>query len=257
MNNLVSVIVPCCNSEKYIAETLDSVRNQTYQQWECIVVDDGSTDRSADIVKNYVSKDSRFFYIRKENEGTAIARNTGIKASRGMYILPLDADDLIAPPYIEEAVRVLDEQPKVKVVYCNAEKFGRKKGKWMLPDFDFKLLLSQNLIFCSALYRRIDFDKTTGYNPNMPGMEDWDFWLSLLHENDVVVRLQPVYFFYRTHKISRNRIANRNIENIYRQLYLNHKDLYVDYIDNPIFLLKAYNKLKKKRFKLQIYKLLK
>jgi glycosyltransferase involved in cell wall biosynthesis len=249
MNSLVSIIVPCYNGEKFIVETLESVRNQTYNQWECIVVDDGSTDQSANIIKNYISIDSRFSYIYKNNEGVAIARNTGIKLSRGIYILPLDADDIIAPFYIEEAVRVLDERQEVQVVYCNAEKFGRKKGKWNLPDFDFKLLLSMNLIFCSAMYRREDFDKTRGYNPNMPGMEDWDFWLSLLNEKSVVVKLQSTCFFYRTHKKSRNRIANKNLENIYRQLYQNHKELYTDYIDNPIFVLKEYNKLKKKMFK--------
>jgi glycosyltransferase involved in cell wall biosynthesis len=249
MENLTSVIIPCFNGERFIIDTLNSVCKQTYQNWECIIVDDGSTDNSASIIHNYISGDNRFLYLYKENQGTAIARNAGIKASRGTYLLPLDADDLIAPQYIEEAIRVLDERPEVKVVYCNAEKFGRKKGKWDLPDFNFKLLLSMNLIFCSALYRRKDYDISVGYNPNMPGMEDWDFWLGFLKENDVVVRLQPTYFFYRTHKVSRNRMAVKNIEQIHKQLYLNHKELYVDYIDNPIQVLKIYNKYKKRLLK--------
>jgi len=248
MNRLVSIIVPCYNAEKFIAETLDSVLNQTYENWECVIVDDGSTDRSSEIMRQYQNKDSRFKCIFGENKGVATARNTAIAASSGCYILPLDADDLIAPKYIEDAVKVLDERPDVKLVYCNAEKFGRKKEKWKLPDYDFNLLLSENMIFCSALYRRADFDQTSGYNPNMNmGYEDWDFWLCLLQENDVVVKLEPTYFFYRTHKKSRNRTVAKNLENMYKQLYLNHKNLYVDYIDNPIFVLKEYEKLKKKR----------
>ncbi|GHV10395.1 glycosyl transferase [Bacteroidia bacterium] len=248
MKNLVSIIIPCYNGEKFIAETLDSVRRQTYTQWECIIMDDGSTDHSAAIVKEYANQDHRFTYLIQNNQGVAIARNTAIKASHGIYILPLDADDLIDPHYIDEAVKVLDSQPEVKVVYCNAEKFGRKKGKWELPDYDFNLLLSRNLIFCSALFRRTDFDKTIGYNPNMSGMEDWDFWLSFLNKDDVVIRLPQTYLFYRTHRVSRNRQAMKQLEQIHQQIYLNHKELYINYIDNPIQVLKDYNKWKKKWF---------
>ncbi len=234
MKNLVSIIVPAYNSAAFLAETLDSVLAQSYAEWECVVVDDGSTDATAAVAEEYARRDGRIVLIRQSNQGVAAARNRGIGASHGKYILPLDADDVIAPPYVAEAVAELDSRPGVRVVYCNAEKFGRKKGLWPLPEFDYKLLLSQNLIFCSAMYRRSDYDLTPGYDPCMPGMEDWDFWLSLIHEGDTVVRLAGVYFFYRTHKMSRNRMANRNIENIYRQIYLNHRELYTGYIDNPI-----------------------
>ena len=229
----------------FVAETLDSVIKQSYQNWECVIVDDGSTDSSAAIVKSYCEKDSRIAYLYQNNQGVAVARNHAIASSRGSLILPLDADDIIAPPYVEKAAKILEEKPDVKVVYCLAEKFGRKKGPWKLDEFDFKNLLTQNQIFSSALYRRSDFDKTNGYNPDMVGMEDWDFWLSMLKTGGCVVRINEVLFYYRTHKLSRNKMAVSKIEQINRQIYENHKELYADFIDNPIQLVKEHARYKK------------
>ena len=100
----ISIVIPCYNGAKYIRETLDCLQNQTVDDWECIIVNDGSTDNSLEILREYAEKDSRYKYIDKENEGPSIARNTAIAASLGKYILPLDADDLIAPYYAEKAI---------------------------------------------------------------------------------------------------------------------------------------------------------
>ena len=100
----VSIIVPCYNQAAYLAETLDSVLDQTYQHWECVIVNDGSPDNAEEIANEYVAKDNRFKYLWEKNEGPSQARNFGILNSDGKYVLPLDADDLVAPTYVGRAV---------------------------------------------------------------------------------------------------------------------------------------------------------
>lgn len=102
---LVSIITPCYNGAKYIGETIDSVISQTYPDWEMIIVDDGSKDNSAQIVREYAEKDSRITLVQQENAGSAAARNNGIRRAEGQYIALLDADDLWHPDFLEKQDR--------------------------------------------------------------------------------------------------------------------------------------------------------
>lgn len=233
----VSIIIPTYNQESYIKETLDSVLAQSYENWECIVVDDGSNDNTQDIVLKYCEKDDRFRYLKQENQGPSAARNNGISNSSGEYILPLDSDDLIDKNYIKEAAEILSASPEIKVVYCLAEFFGDINASWELLEYEYDKMLFGNMIFCSAMYRRADYDKTEGYNSNMrDGFEDWDFWLSFIKKEDIVFRIPKVYFYYRIKNNSRNTNANDEgrVEKLYKQIYENHKELYGGII-NPIF----------------------
>ena len=223
----ISIIIPCYNAEEHLRETLDCLKKQTISDWECIVVNDGSKDNSLAIAKEFSTNDSRFRFIDKENEGPAIARNTAIATSSGKYILPLDADDLIAPTYAEKAVKYLEEHPKTKLVYCQCEFFGDKEGLWNLPNYNYNEFIYSNCIFCSCIYRRKDYDKTPGYNPNMKLMdEDWDFLLSLLGPDDEVYCIPEPLFFYRQHGITRNRSNRSETDKSHLQLMLNHPGLY-------------------------------
>ena len=108
---IISIVIPCYNQSLYMRETLNCVMEQTLSEWECIIVNDGSTDDTLIIAKEYTKKDKRFYVVDKPNGGLADARNAGIKASHGRYILPLDADDLIDPTYTEKGVKYLEDQP--------------------------------------------------------------------------------------------------------------------------------------------------
>lgn len=241
----VSVIVPCYNQAKYLPETLDSVLKQTYADWECIIVNDGSPDNTEEIAKNYCEKDIRFKYLYQENQGPAAARNNGIKESLGDYILPLDSDDIIQETYIEKAICHFINFPKTKLVYCRANKFGLKNESWNLSEYKYENLLWDNPIFCTAMYRRADYDKTNGYNSNLEyGLEDWDFFLSLLNENDIVHQINEVLFFYRIKEESRTTmlINERRIQESLVVLYGNHREKYEPYISNIIFLKKMAKK---------------
>lgn len=235
-NPLVSIIVPCYNQAAYLAETLDSVLAQTYTNWECVIVNDGSPDNTEEIANHYISKDKRFIYLNQENMGLAMARNNGIRKSKGIYILPLDSDDIIADTYIEKAVKVFSQNRDAKLVYCKAKLFGNVNEEWDLPNYKYEDLLWNNMIFCSALYSRKDFDNTVGYNPNMKGgYEDWDFWLTLLKPSDKVYRIEEVLFSYRRKDVSRStQILNDINQELLRQIYHNHPKVYEPYLQDII-----------------------
>lgn len=198
MNEIVSIIIPCYNQEKYLAETLDSVIAQTSESWECIIVNDGSTDNSEAIIDTYCAKDSRFTKLNQKNQGLSASRNNGIKIAKGTFILPLDGDDKIGSQYLELAKKEFAKKPQPKLVYCKAKFFGAKNEFWNLPKYNYEKLLFFNHIFCSAIFKKEDYLKTLGYDTNMNfGYEDWEFWIQLLRKDDIVIQLDSVQFFYR------------------------------------------------------------
>jgi glycosyltransferase involved in cell wall biosynthesis len=237
-NSVVSVIVPCYNQAQYLSECLGSVLNQTYENWECIIVNDGSLDNTEEVAKKWCTIDKRYKYINKENEGIVEARNSGILNSEGDYILPLDADDKIASSYLFEAIKCFEDKPQIKIVYALAEYFGEKSGNWELAPYKPEEILFYNMIYCSAIYRRSDYDKTRGYNKNMGGgLEDWDFWLSLLETGGEVFQLPQTLFYYRVKELSRTtNIDDKKQKLLYRQIYMNHPNLYAKYFSDPISL---------------------
>ena len=242
----VSIITPCFNREKFIAQTLDCIQKIQYSNWECIVVDDGSTDNSRKIIQEFVQKDDRFKYIYHTNRGISISKNTAVANSNGKYIFPLDSDDLISPDYIKEAVEIMENNPAVKIVYADCVFFGDRKKKWHLNDYTFNDLLISNCIHNSALFRRIDFDKCGGYYPGLVVNEDWDLWVNILKNGGEVVKIKKEYFFYRKH--AESTILKHLGENtdVLKFFYQRHKELYTDLLDNPLLLLYEHRKYKMK-----------
>lgn len=227
INPVVSIIVPCYNQGEFLSETLDSVLSQTLENWECVIVNDGSKDNSELVAKSYCTRDARFHYYHIENSGVSTARNVGISHSCGNFILPLDADDRISPNYLERAVNYLNDNPICKLVYCRARYFGTRSDEFLLPPYSYEELRYHNIIFCTAMYRRSDYLLTSGYNPNMKkGWEDWDFYLSLLSSEDYVHKINQVLFYYRIKEQSRNVIASTHVKELCSQIQLNHPDIY-------------------------------
>ncbi len=208
-NKTVSVIIPAFNADRFIAETVDSVMASTYAFVEVIIVNDGSTDNTAEVLSYIKQKYTEIKILEQTNSGVAVARNLAIRHATGKYILPLDADDLITPDYIQKAYDIISTDEEVKVVYSQAEFIGDKTGLWKLPTFRLELLARKNLIFVSGLYRKSDYEKTGGYCPEIKGPEDWDFWISMLKYGGKVVRIPEVCFYYRIHPGSK-RVAVRN-----------------------------------------------
>ena len=231
INNKVSIIVPCYKQAETLSETLDSILAQTYLDWECVIINDGSPDNTEEAAKPYLEKDSRFKYIKQENKGVCVARNTAIAASCGEYVLPLDADDRISSTYLEKAVDHFLHFPETKLVYGKAERFGIENGCWDLPEFDYEKFIWDNCVLNSSIFRRSDYNATIGYNANMVhGNEDWDFWLSLLKREDVVYRIDDVVCYYRVQEFSRTtELAKHHLRENLIQLCKNHPDIYDSY----------------------------
>lgn len=223
----VSVIIPCYNQGRYLDDAIASVLVQTYQNFEILVIDDGSTEpETMEILQDYQQPKTRI--IRTENQGVATARNLGIGQGQGTYILPLDADDKIADSYLEKAVTLLESNEQLGIVYCEAEYFGDRQGTWSLPEYKFPDILVDNMIFCSGLFRKSDWETVGGYNTNLIyGWEDHDFWLSLIELGREVYRIPEVLFFYRqkADSMSRSMTAEHYIYS-YTQLFYNHPQLY-------------------------------
>ncbi|MBQ3478260.1 MAG: glycosyltransferase family 2 protein [Clostridia bacterium] len=127
IDGLVSIITPCYNGGRFIADTIESVLGQTYAQWEMIVVDDGSADDTPQIAERYAARDSRIQLIRQQNAGTAHARNTGMKQAKGRYIALLDADDLWEPDFLEKQLAFMRKTGAVCV--CSAYRHIDENGR--------------------------------------------------------------------------------------------------------------------------------
>ena len=123
---LISVVIPAYNAGQFLDETLESVLSQTYENWECIIVNDGSTDNTESVAKKWCEKDSRFRLTNKENGGLSSARNWGIKESKAEYIAFLDADDILTSDSLEIRINTLLKE-NVDLVYSNAYRINYRE----------------------------------------------------------------------------------------------------------------------------------
>lgn len=245
-NTIVSIIVPCYNQAQYLDEALQSVLEQNYPNWECIIVNDGSPDHTFEVAQKWLYKDSRFQYIYKKNGGLSSARNLGISQAIGEFILPLDADDKIAVNYVSLAIEAFEKDSSLTIVYCKAEKFGDETGSWDLPSFSLFNLAHKNMIFCSAFFKKKDWELVGGYDINMIyGLEDWELWISILKNGGGVKCLDEVGFYYRIKSNSMVRQLNKEIRNqILEYLSIKHVDFFVRQLGSFMYLNSANEDLK-------------
>ncbi len=196
----VSIIIPCYNDGKYLQEAVASAKAQTHKNIEIIVVDDHSTSTYTIRELKRLQEDGlAVLQTPREKKGLPAARNTGIMAAGGKYILPLDADDKIAPTYIEKAVKILEQQPDVSVCGCLVTFFGLRSGLWKQPAYSFEALLLEDIkLVCSCLYRREHWKLVGGYDEKLVlGKEDMAFWIDLLKDGGKVEIIKEPLFYYR------------------------------------------------------------
>lgn len=210
----VSVVIPCFNHGEFLSEAVASVTSIDRDDVELIVVDDGSTDHLTRSEMDSLSV-SGIHVIRQSNKGLAAARNTGIRASSGKYILPLDADNRIRAAYLDHGIHILDAQPRTGVVYGDAQRIGIRNDRWQLRPFDPAELMQWNYIDACAIYRRTIWEQNGGYDGTMPmqGFEDWDFWLGALENGWGFSYVSEILFDYREAAVSMITDARR-LENV-------------------------------------------
>lgn len=263
MSTKVSLIVPCFNQAQYLEESLQSVLDQTYTNWECIIVNDGSPDKTEEVAKKWVAKDSRFYYLFQKNSGLSNARNSGITYATGEYILPLDADDKISSDYVLLALQSFQEDVSLKVVYCKAEKFGDIVGPWNLQLYSTKALALDNIIFSTAMFRKDSWISVGGYDNNMIyGLEDWEFWIAVLKKGGGVKCLDLVGFYYRIKSDSMvKQLDNDKRKYLFGYISIKHADFFVEQfgsfieLNNTIVNAKKENssKLKSKKYVIDVF----
>lgn len=243
---LVSVVIPCYNQGKYLNETVTSVLASIYRPLELILVNDGSTDNSPEIIQKLEANHPEIRSIDQPNSGVAKARNTGISAATGKYILPLDGDDLISEDYIQKAVDALEANPEVKVAYCKAVKFNESGQKsWKLKPFSRHQLAKDNMIFVAALFRKADGIVVGGFSEDMKmGREDWEFWIKMLKNGGEVVQLPIVGFFYRLTPSSKRKKTGTTQKKKERIDYLNgkHLDFFERELNGPLRIQRTWSK---------------
>lgn len=181
---LVSVITPTYNVELFIKQTIESVRAQTYENWELILVDDASTDTTVSILKKYTTQDPRIkLHVLKTNSGAAIARNTAIEKASGSFIAFLDADDLWMPEKLSKQVSFMQEK-NIQVCFSSYElmdESGKSLGKMVkaLPKVDFSKMLKSNYVGnLTGIYNAETLGKV--YMPDIRKRQDWALWLLLI-----------------------------------------------------------------------------
>jgi glycosyltransferase involved in cell wall biosynthesis len=192
---LVSVVVPTYNYGHFIAQTLESLRAQTYPNWECVVVDDGSSDDTRAVVARHAAEDARIKYLWQRNRRQGAAKNNGIRNSAGEYLQFLDADDLIEPLKLERQVEFLERHPEVGIVYGGVRFFltedagARLHSMWgddrpWMPGTsgegrEVLLALTRANIMAvnSPLVRRSVVDAVGLFDERLPPAEDWDYWI--------------------------------------------------------------------------------
>ncbi len=238
MSELVSIIVPCYKQAHFLKDSLQSVLDQTYKHWECIIVNDGSPDNTAIVAARWCQADNRFKYVAKPNGGLSSARNAGIAISNGIYILPLDADDVLHPEYLQRVVPELQQHPDVAIVSCYTKFFNKKPENSIFqlkPIGDnVTSLLFVNQLVATSLYRKTCWDQVGGYDESMTkGFEDWDFWINCTKQ-EWLYKIIPEYLFYyrkAKHSMLTSTIKNHS-EEVKRYLFVKHKELYIQFFEN-------------------------
>lgn len=220
---LVSIIITSYNKEKFIIESISSALNQSYQNIEIIIVDDASNDCSLKTILEFIKNESNCSLIcNSTNQGVVFSRNIGISNSKGKYILPLDGDDIIANNYIKIAVDYMESHESCGICYCEAVKFESSSSyeKWNLPECCLETMFLRNCIFCTALFRRSDYNRIGGYDSDFYfGFEDWNFWLKILELNRSTYKIPQILFYYRKGTNERSNIANKNLKKAMQLIY--------------------------------------
>ncbi|HWP59942.1 MAG TPA: glycosyltransferase [Candidatus Acidoferrales bacterium] len=177
----VSVIIPCYNLGRYLPEAVESVLAQTFQDFEVIIVDDGSTDEYTRWLMSHFER-PKTRIVRQANRGLAAARNAGIRQSRGRYLCCLDPDDRLRPKFFSQAVAILDEHADVGLVSGHFSMFDERDDVFRYDACGFPDLLVFNQVIEPAMFRRSGWEKAGGYCETFSasGIEDWDLWISFL-----------------------------------------------------------------------------
>ena len=227
----VSVLMPCFNHGRWIDEAVDSVLAQTIQDFEIIIVDDGSTD-PATVEKLSGYDRPRTRVLRTENRGLPAARNLAAQRATGRFYCALDADDRLAPTWFEKALAAFDRDPNLAFVSHWLQAFGDEEWLWRPERCELADLLTRNTVNGAALVRRETFEALGGFDETMrSGCEDWEFWLRAAENGYRGYIVPEVLYFYRRSagSMSRLMLAGDGYRTAMQQLFDRHAETFRAY----------------------------
>lgn len=245
MKPLVSIIIPCYNQAKYLPYSLASVLEQTYLNWECIIVNDGATDETAQVAKEWCSKHNGFQYLEKPNGGLSSARNAGIAVAKGDYIQFLDADDIVVATKLHSSIQLIQE--KEGIVVSNFASFDDLSAKKTAPPYcqlsqdklNFKSILYQwDILFTIPIHCGFfpkSIFETIFFNEELKAKEDWLFWIQVAQKNIPFIYLDTTLALYRTHPMSMTK--DKSIMFANRMVFFDKLEYYIANEEYKKFLL--------------------
>jgi GT2 family glycosyltransferase len=226
----LSVVIPCYNHGQFLVDAIASVERAATERCEAVIVNDGSTEpRTLEVLQ--ILRQAGYRVIDQPNTGLSAARNRGISATRGRYILPLDSDNRLAPGSVAAALRVLDAEPQVGVVYGDRLDFGLRFGRAKVAEFDLARLLWWNFIDACAVYRREIWETCGGYDVALTVLEDWEFWIAAAKRGWRFHRLPDVTVEYRVRPDSM--LAGADLERLsstWNYIRGKHRALYEEHL---------------------------
>lgn len=236
-NPLISIIVPCYNQAQYMDECLQSVLDQTYMNWECIIVNDGSPDKTEEVAEKWLDKDSRFRYLVKENGGLSSARNFGLERSTGSWIQFLDCDDFIHSEKFSKSIALIDEnrnlilgnfemiaEGMVTPPFCDITKYPITLENLILQwDVDF------NIPIHCPIFKKESIGNIR-FNEQLKAKEDWLFWIEFFKQKEISYHIinEPLAFYrHNSQSLSKNfKLVYENIHFVNEYIFVNN-DTYI------------------------------
>ena len=202
MNDLVSIILPVYNGERYLEESIESIINQTYSAWELIILDDCSDDRTSEIAKGYVEKDSRIKYIRNESN-LKLPRNLnkGFSLSKGDYLTWTSDDNIFLPNALDKMVQALKEE-NTDFVFASCriiDDYGKEVEYIMVDDSSRKRIVGENSVGACFMYTRKIYNEVGDYNPDLVLVEDFDYWQRICGKYRFSI-ISSIQYKYRWHQ---------------------------------------------------------
>lgn len=224
-DKLVSIITPLYNGERFVAQTIESVLAQTYPHWEMLVVNDGSKDKGADIVRQYAAKDKRIKLYEQPNGGCASARNHGLREAQGHYYCFLDSDDYWDPTFLEDQLRFMKEHDAA-IVTCSVRRVDENGKEILQPQMvpermDYYDILKSCNLPCLATMIDASRLHDIRFREELRNLrDDYALWLSLMKQTDYAYGNQQVLANYR---ISANQVTGNKRKVIIPQFMVNYK----------------------------------
>lgn len=217
----ISVIIPCYNQAAYLPQTLESVLSQSYLNWECLIINDGSTDHTEKVANSYCKKDKRFYYFNKPNEGLSSTRNLGLKIAQGDFVQFLDSDDLIDKEKLKMQIKAFREKPtdisvtdyilfKGDITNQFENFLSQQPYKLTIEGFLYEWAKTFVIPIHAGLFYRSFLEKNNiTFNESVRAREDWIFWCQLALANPQFNHLTKRLAFYRVHEKSMNHDVRR------------------------------------------------